>query len=138
MDRNKINALIALLDDTDAVVVNAVTDNLLKEGISIVPHLEKAWETAVDEKIQERLEQVIHNIQFETTKHNLSEWKGHGAINVLEGACYLAQFQFPEISFDKILFKVEYPISETILSWICLEERDGLFLISSSISCCVY
>lgn len=102
MDRNKINALIALLDDTDAVVVNAVTDNLLKEGISIVPHLEKAWETAVDEKIQERLEQVIHNIQFETTKHNLSEWKGHGAINVLEGACYLAQFQFPEISFDKI------------------------------------
>jgi hypothetical protein len=41
MVRSKIDALIALLDDTDAEVVNMVTDNLLKEGISIVHNLKR-------------------------------------------------------------------------------------------------
>jgi len=102
MERSRIDALIALLDDTDTEVVNTVTDNLLKQGISIVPQLEKAWETAPGEKMQERLELVIHNIQFETAKENLKTWRNGDALNILEGACYLAQFQFPEISFTKI------------------------------------
>jgi regulator of sirC expression with transglutaminase-like and TPR domain len=102
MERSRLDALIALLDDTDAEVVNMVTDNLLKQGISIIPQLEKAWETAPDEKIQVRLELVIHNIQFETTKDNLKAWRNSGAMNILEGACYLAQFQFPDVSFEKI------------------------------------
>ncbi len=107
MVRSKIDALIALLDDTDAEVVNMVTDNLLKEGISIVPQLEKAWETAPDEKMQERLELVIHNIQFETTKENLKSWLSSGSVNILEGACFLSQFQFPEISYSKLDEQIE-------------------------------
>jgi len=108
MERNKIDALIALLSDTDAEVLSVVTDNLLKEGISIIPQLEKAWETTVDEKTQERLENVIHNIQFETTKANLNSWNKSGANYVLEGACYLAQFQFPEIRTEKIDVEIEH------------------------------
>ncbi len=107
MDRNKIEALIALLGDSDSEVLNVVTDSLLKQGISIVPHLEKAWETTADAKTQERLENVIHNIQFETTKLNLHTWNKSGAEYVLEGACYLAQFQFPEIDCKKIDEEIE-------------------------------
>ena len=107
MEQSKIDALIALLGDTDAEVLSVVTDNLLKQGISIIPHLEKAWETTLDAKIQERLENVIHDIQFETTKANLNAWNRSGADNVLEGACYLAQFQFPETSFRKIDEEIE-------------------------------
>ena len=102
MEQKKIDALIALLGDNDSEVLDVVTDNLLKQGISIVPHLEKAWETTIDMKLQERLENVIHNIQFETTKSNLQSWKENGAKYVMEGACYLAQFQFPEINFLKL------------------------------------
>jgi regulator of sirC expression with transglutaminase-like and TPR domain len=107
MERSRIDALIALLDDTDTEVVNSVTDNLLKQGISIVPQLEKAWETAPDEKIQERLELVIQNIQFQTAKENLKTWCKGDALNLLEGVFYLAQFQFPEISFEKIDQEIE-------------------------------
>jgi regulator of sirC expression with transglutaminase-like and TPR domain len=107
MERSKIDALIKLLDDTDAEVINAVTDNLLREGISIIPQLEKAWETTPDEKIQDRLEVVIQNIQFETTKTNLKIWKEGGAGDILEGACYLSQFQFPEISYAKMEQQIE-------------------------------
>lgn len=107
MERSKIDALISLLGDSDAEVLHVVTDSLLKQGISIIPHLEKAWEATIDEKTQERLENVIHNIQFETTKSNLRSWNKSGANYVLEGACYLAQFQFPEIGIDKIDEEIE-------------------------------
>jgi regulator of sirC expression with transglutaminase-like and TPR domain len=107
MERNRIEALIALLDDTDAEVVSTVTDSLLKEGIAIVPWLEKAWETAPDVKTQERLEIVIQNIQFETTKTNLKNWNNSGAVSILEGSCFLAQFQFPEINLAKIDQEIE-------------------------------
>ena len=107
MEQKKIDALIALLGDNDSEVLDVVTDNLLKQGISIVPHLEKAWETTIDMKLQERLENVIHNIQFETTKSNLQSWKENGAKYVMEGACYLAQFQFPEINFLKLDEEIE-------------------------------
>jgi regulator of sirC expression with transglutaminase-like and TPR domain len=107
MDRSKIDALIALLDDTDLEVINAVTDNLLREGIEIIPQLEKVWETTLDEKLQERLENVIQNIQFETTKKNLKRWSTEGAGNILEGAVYLSQFQFPEVSYAKIDLEIE-------------------------------
>lgn len=102
MDKSKIDALIALLDDTDTEVLNAVTDSLLKEGIYIVPQLEKAWETTLDEKLQGRLENVIHNIQFDTTRNNLKRWISEDATYIMEGAVYLSQFQFPEVNFQKL------------------------------------
>ncbi len=107
MEKSKIEVLISLLDDTDSEVIDAVTDNLLKQGIGIVPQLEKVWESTLDEKLQEKLENVIHDIQFETTKKNLKEWQKGGCENVLEGATYLAQFQFPEISLKDIDAKVQ-------------------------------
>jgi regulator of sirC expression with transglutaminase-like and TPR domain len=102
MERSKIDALIALLDDNDSEVVNAVTDSLLKHGVEVIPQLEKVWETTPDEKLQERLENVIQNIQFTTTKINLRRWCEEGAVNILEGASCLAQFQFPDTSFAKL------------------------------------
>lgn len=120
MEKDKLDALIALLDDSDLEVVNVVTDNLLQQGLSIIPHLEKAWETTPDEKLQERLEQVIHDIQFKTTRSNLEEWNRSGAENVLEGAAYLAQFQFPEISFSRIDEEIE-KIKEDI--WLEINTR---------------
>ncbi len=73
----------------------------------IIPQLEKIWENTLDEKLQERLENVIHNIQFDNTKRNLIDWCDSGAEYVFEGATYLAQFQFPEISADKLDQEIE-------------------------------
>lgn len=107
MEKSKIEILISLLDDTDSEVIEAVTDNLLQQGLGIIPHLEKVWESTLNEKLQEKLENVIHEIQFETTKRNLKKWLKEGCTNVLEGATYLAQFQFPEIDLKDIDDKIE-------------------------------
>jgi regulator of sirC expression with transglutaminase-like and TPR domain len=107
MDRKEIMAMIALLDDTDEEVLVAITGNLLKQGQEVVPELEKAWESTMDEKLQTRLENLIQEIQFNTVRDDLKRWIRTGAEYILEGAYYVARFQFPELTMDKINDQIE-------------------------------
>jgi regulator of sirC expression with transglutaminase-like and TPR domain len=107
MDQKELKAIIALLDDPDREVVNLVSDTLLKRGIEAVPELEKAWENTLDELLQERLENIIQQIQFTTARENLIRWINTGAEYILEGAFFLAQYQYPDISYDKINQEIE-------------------------------
>ena len=93
MDPKELKAMIALLDDPDREVVNMISDTLLKRGIEAVPELERAWESTLDEKLQERLETIIQKIQFTTSRESLLRWINTGAEYILEGAYFLAQFQ---------------------------------------------
>ncbi|MFO7658167.1 MAG: transglutaminase-like domain-containing protein [Bacteroidales bacterium] len=107
VDLKELKALISLLDDSDNEVVNVVSSNLLIQGPEAIPELEKAWETTLNEQLQERLENVIHKIQFTHAKKNLQNWVKSGAENILEGAVYLAQFQFPDISYKTLDNEIE-------------------------------
>ncbi len=121
MDNKELKAIIALLDDPDREVVDVVSDTLLRKGIEAIPELEKAWENTLDERIQERLEDIIQQIQFNTTKQNLLGWIKTGAENILEGAFFIAQFQYPDIKFEKINNEIE-----KIRKDIWLELNDNL------------
>lgn len=103
----EIKAIIALLDDPDREILSMVSDTLLKKGLEAVPELEKAWENTLDEKLQERLENIIQKIQFTASKENLTRWINTGAEYILEGAFYLSQYQYPDISFEKINNEIE-------------------------------
>jgi regulator of sirC expression with transglutaminase-like and TPR domain len=107
MEKKEILAMISLLDDNDFEVVSSVTDNLLLQGSDIIPDLEKAWEGSPNEKVQTRLETLIQDIQFNQVKDELSAWIKNGAEYILEGAFYVAKFQFPEISFAKLNDQIE-------------------------------
>jgi len=107
MENNEIKALISLLDDTDTIVVDAVSSNLMNQGPSVIPDLEMAWELSTSELIQERLENVIQHIQFKSAKNNLYQWLKEDAGYLLEGAVYLAQFQFPNLQLKTIEAEIE-------------------------------
>ena len=102
LDIKELKALISLLDDSDDEIVSIASSNLLNQGPAAIPELEKAWETSVNETLQERLESVIQNIQFNEAKQNLKTWRDSGAENILEGATYLARFQFPDITLEYV------------------------------------
>ena len=113
IDVKELKALISLLDDSDNEVVSMVSSNLLDKGPEAIPELEKAWETTLNEQLQERLENVIQKIQFTNAKKNLKEWIDTGANYILEGAIYLSQFQFPDITvelFDKEIEKIKQDV----------------------------
>ncbi len=102
LDIKELKALISLLDDSDDEIVNIASSNLMNQGLSAIPELEKAWETTLNETLQERLESVIQNIQYNEAKQNLRSWNDSGSESILEGAIYLAKFQFPDITIESI------------------------------------
>ena len=107
MDTDKLKALISLLDDPDSEILNVVSDSLMKQGLNAIPELEKAWENTLDESLQNRLGDVIQSIQLNHARNNLVNWQKTGAEYVLEGAFYVAQYQFPDINMADLEREIE-------------------------------
>ena len=61
----EIKALIRLLDDDDPEVFESVNARILSYGAVVIPELEEAWDASLDPELHERIEELIHQIQFE-------------------------------------------------------------------------
>jgi regulator of sirC expression with transglutaminase-like and TPR domain len=107
MSDNELQALIALLDDPDREVYNAISVSIINYGSSIVSELEKVWESSNNELAQRRIEALIHSIQLNSTIENLTKWVESGSQDILEGAFNLALYQYPDIQFTAIEKAVE-------------------------------
>jgi len=102
MSPKELNALISLLDDPDEGIFNQVSGKFLSLGEEVIPVLENAWEYSFDPLIQNRIENIIHQIQFDIIKNGLKEWMHPDRQNLLEGALLIAKYQYPDIDFDKV------------------------------------
>ena len=102
MDREKIKALITLLDDPNDEVFSSVENALLKEPVEIVPELEKAWESSFDGLFQERVENIIHSIQLNDTQSELTKWLQSDAQDLLVGAYLICKYQYPDVSLVQL------------------------------------
>ncbi|NOQ24375.1 MAG: hypothetical protein GQ564_03350 [Bacteroidales bacterium] len=99
----EIKALLQLLDDPNDEVYQYVSKNILEQGEIIIPELEKTWEKSLNAILQERIEDLIQEIQFSTTQKQLSEWKDKGAVNLLEAAYLISKYQYPDLIYNDIL-----------------------------------
>ena len=98
MINTSIQALVKLIDDPDENVFGHVKDQLLKCGLEAIPYLEHSWETDYYGLIfQTRVEQIIHEIQFEETKNELVAWSKSNDKDLLEGAIVIAKYQYPHL-----------------------------------------
>lgn len=102
MSDNELHALIALLDDPDQEVFNAVSENIINHGLSVVSLLEKTWESSSSELAQRRIETLIHTIQLNSTIENFKNWVKSGYTDILEGAYYLSLYQYPDTQFSNL------------------------------------
>ncbi len=102
MDKKNIRALIHLLDDPDTEVSDLVTGNLKELGTEIIPELELAWEKSPDQYSQEKIENIIQDIQFRNIKKNLLSWKYSGASDLLNGVCWITRYQYPDLENQEI------------------------------------
>jgi regulator of sirC expression with transglutaminase-like and TPR domain len=107
MENKQFKALIQLLEDPDFEVSSTVSKNLKDEGLGIIHDLEQAWETSMNKTIQERIENIIYEIQFDSTIQQLIDWKTSGADDLLEGAYLVARLQYPDLKFSKIADEIE-------------------------------
>ena len=119
---DEIKALISLLDDPDELVFDQIRLKIESMGEEIIPVLEDAWEhDAYGILFQSRVENIIHNIQFDNVKADLGKWAATEEKDLLEGMLALAKYQYPEIDDDEIQTQVN-KIEKDI--WV--EFHDGL------------
>lgn len=102
MNEQEIQALIALLDDTDNEVIDHVANKLLSLGPLVIDKLEDAYTSAPDPLMQERIENIIHQIQFDTVEKDMEEWCKNDSDDLLNGVLIVTRHQYPDLNEDKI------------------------------------
>jgi regulator of sirC expression with transglutaminase-like and TPR domain len=103
----EIFALVKLLDDPDPEIFKHVEKRLVEHGNEVIEYLENVWETAPDATLQQRIENVVHQIQFNTVKEDLNLWYQSGAFDLLKGALIVNRYQFPDLDEQKIINQIE-------------------------------
>ena len=99
MNSTELISLIALLEDDDREIVNHVESALLELGSEVIPVLENQWEFSKDAIHQQRIENVIHRIQFRKLKEEFKVWLHSEDQDLLHGVYLIAKYRFP--SLDK-------------------------------------
>ncbi len=107
MNNNELKALISLLDDEDPEVVDHVEQRIRQMGGQMIPLLETEWEGSFNSALQKRIEEIIHDLQYESVLDRMRDWKNGGAMDLLEGLWIVATYQYPDLSLHKLRQDVE-------------------------------
>lgn len=103
----EISALVKLLDDPDEEVYQHVQQRLLEYGNEVITYLESAWEQSLNTVLQERIENLVHAIQFNSVKEDLNLWYQSGAFDLLQGAIVINRYQYPDLDEQNIINQIE-------------------------------
>lgn len=101
-ENREVEALIDLLEDPDNLVFDTVVNRLIELGEEVVVPLEQRWEVTLRPELQERIENVIRQIQFNTLRQQVNHWKKTGGTNLLYGAYLVAKFQYPDLDYEPL------------------------------------
>jgi len=121
MTEKEIQALISLLDDPDDNVYTQIKGKILDMGDNVIPNLEHAWENSFNPFFQQRIENLIHEIQFQNVKNALREWSKTNEKDLLTGALIVSRYQYPDLDETKI-----NEVIQKVTQDIWLELNDNL------------
>ncbi|MBC8081811.1 MAG: hypothetical protein H7Z21_01245 [Hymenobacter sp.] len=105
MTNKEIKALISLLDDPE--VAPQIQEKIETLGESLIPFLEESWEETLDSQQQQRLEDLIHKLQFEGLQQRLRVWRDSGSENLIEGMWLLNSYQYPDADLQVLNRAIE-------------------------------
>ena len=105
MTNKEIKALISLLDDPE--VAPQIQEKIQTLGESLIPFLEESWEETLDSNQQQRLEDLIHKLQFEGLQQRLRVWRDSGSENLIEGMWLLNSYQYPDADLQVLNRAIE-------------------------------
>lgn len=103
-DAKSLQALISLMDDPDEQIYAHVKSRVMEFGPQAIQLLESSWE----EKdygllFQNRIEKLIHEIQFEECKRQLSAWYQSSSKDLLKGSIIISKYQYPGFN-EKLVY----------------------------------
>lgn len=112
MSENKLSdrelkALVSLLDDQDDQIVNQIVDKIRSLGKEIIPFLEQEWESNFNPSVQRKIEELIHDLQYERLKDRVQEWYDSKDQDLLTGLWLVATYQYPDLELEKLKQELE-------------------------------
>jgi len=107
INQTEVKSLIRLLDDPDQEIYNHVHNKLLSYGSEAIEYLESAFEQAFDPIQQERIANLVHEIQFGTLKTDLKLWHQSGSFDLLQGILVINRYQYPDLDEQKLINQIE-------------------------------
>lgn len=107
MDQREVISMIALLDDEDEEVAQHVENKLLSLGINVIPVLENEWGNADTLIQQQKIETIIHRIQFQGVLTELKTWRDSSDNELLDGVYLIAKSRFPDLDKQKIINEID-------------------------------
>lgn len=99
-NEGEISALIQLLDDNDPEVYRHVHDKLLSYGKDVIGILEQTWSADINPHVHERIEDIIHEIQFSYLVKEWEQWATADKPDLFTGAYLIAKYHYPELTSD--------------------------------------
>lgn len=99
--------MIRLLDDPDKEIFEHIHNKLVSYGGEVIEYLESAWEQAFDPIQQERIANLVHEIQFRVVKDELKLWYQGGAFDLLQGVLIINKYQYPDLDEQKLINQIE-------------------------------
>ncbi|WP_020527527.1 transglutaminase-like domain-containing protein [Flexithrix dorotheae] len=107
LDQKELKALVSLLDDEDQEVIVHVHKKLSSLGQSVIPFLEEEWENNDSPKVQERLQSLIQEMQFESIVKRLKKWLDSDQENLLKAMWIISNYQYPDLSYQSLKSEIE-------------------------------
>jgi hypothetical protein len=101
-ETKELKALLHLLDDPDKEVYETVSDKIIHYGKEVIPKLENLWENTDDGSVQERIEDIIHKVNFNDVYAHFEKWTQAEKPALMSGAFFLAHYRYPQIDEDSI------------------------------------
>lgn len=98
-----LNLLIHLLDDPDQEAFHQVSNEILTLGLPAVEPLEEAWFNTNDNLTRQRIEELVHSLQYDGLYHELEAWVEGGGQDLLRGYLIATRFQYPNLEEEKLL-----------------------------------
>lgn len=120
LDDNNLKALVSLLSDDDAEILNHIQEKIISLGVEMIPLLEREWENNFNPLVQKRVVNLIHTIQFGGLKIKLENWKETGGQDLLEGMWIVATYQYPDLDFNKLKTEFDQLFYE---AWVDMAEE---------------
>lgn len=102
----ELEALLYLLEDPDINVFEEIREKIISLGIDVIPHLENTWELNEDLLVQKRVEEIVHQIQYDVLLKELEGWLSSETDDLLKGSAILCSYQFPALNFELLEAKV--------------------------------
>jgi regulator of sirC expression with transglutaminase-like and TPR domain len=117
MEEKELKALVSLLDDEDQQVIAHVEGKILSIGKEVIPFLEHEWESNLNPTVQNRIEDLIHTLQYDLLRDRLKRWYESKDQDLLTGMWILATYQYPDLELEKLKQDLEQIYYETWLEF---------------------